>query len=75
MLRFKCTENYEGSIMFEAVNERGESRDFWPEGSGKGDLKLWTTMPITAAMFEVGKEYEVVIHEKHPPITPLVSPA
>lgn len=75
MLRLKCTENHQGSIMFRAINEHGESRDFWPEGTGSGDLKLWSTMPIAASFFEKGKEYEVIIHEKHPEVTPLISPA
>ncbi len=75
MLRLKLIEKNSIGLVFEPVNENGESRDFWQEGISEGSLKLYNLLPIAAAFFEEGKEYEVVIHEKHPNITPLVSPA
>lgn len=65
MLRLRLTEKDEGRLYFVPLNDKGQSKDFWTTGFAEGAVQLFDVMPITAAMFEVGKEYEVIIHEKH----------
>lgn len=75
MLRLKVIEKNEHWIKFSPLNDHGQSKDFWPVGMAEGTLQLFDIHPVAAAFFEAGKEYEVVIHGKHPNLTPLISPA
>lgn len=74
MLRLKCTERLHNSVEFKPMNDVGQSKDFWPIGVASAKVHLFDCHPVTAAMFEEGKEYEVIIHERHAPITKLISP-